>query len=115
MRAASTSGVPNDMSISIFTPKGCLLSLFLYILHKKSSTSSSVNGSRFKYADTYLEGLISDAEYEFLREGNELGQWSENNCLTPNLSKMKEMIIEFQRHGKPLESGRISNVLCRTL
>ncbi|KAI5615474.1 gastrula zinc finger protein XlCGF28.1-like [Silurus asotus] len=81
--------------------QGCVLSLFLYSLF--TPVCRPVNGSNsiIKFADdTTVIGLITNNEETAYREEiQHLATWCNNNNLFLNISKTKELIVDF-RKGK---------------
>ncbi len=80
------------------SPQGCCLSPFLYILYTKECRSNFNNRNNLKFADDTV--IISPLE------GNEMGHgqvvddfvaWCDKSFLLLNVSKTKDMIIDFRK------------------
>ena len=75
--------VGNNTSTSLIlysgTPQRCMLSQFLYSLF------------------TTVVGLITNNEEAYREEVRALGVWCQENNLTLNVNKTKEMIVDFRK------------------
>ena len=82
-------------------PPGCVLSQFLYTLYTNDcrSVDPSTQFVRISY-DTTMLALFSDfASYQsYLSSVVRFSSWCSNNCLHLNVSKTKEMCIDFRRN-----------------
>ncbi len=80
----------NSITLNVGAPQGCVLSPLLY-----SHSSTSI----VKFADdTVVLGLINNNdEAAYLDEVERLTSWSQDNCLSLNVSKTKELIVDFRK------------------
>ncbi len=80
-------------------PQGCVLSPLLYSLYTHDCVSSHSSTSIIKFADdTVVLGLISkNDETAYLDEVERLSSWCQDNCLSLNVSKTKELIVDFRK------------------
>ncbi|KAI5103598.1 gastrula zinc finger protein XlCGF28.1-like [Silurus meridionalis] len=78
-------------------PQGCVLSLLLYSLYTYDCVASSNSTTIIKFADdTVVVGLISNNdETDYLQEVKNLKRWCQVNNLLLNVSKTKELIVDF--------------------
>ena len=80
-------------------PQGCFLSPLLYSLYIYDCVAKFPSNSIFKFADdTTVVGWISnDDETEYRNEIENLVNWCGNNNLSLNVSKTKEIVIDFRK------------------
>ena len=85
------------------TPQGCPISPKLYSLFTFDCKAILPGNHVFKFADdTTVTGLIRDNdETNYRLEIDGITDWCDSNNLFLNVSKTKEMIIDFRRN-KPI-------------
>uniref|UniRef100_A0A669CU71 Reverse transcriptase domain-containing protein n=1 Tax=Oreochromis niloticus TaxID=8128 RepID=A0A669CU71_ORENI len=91
--------VSNSITLSTGAPQGCVLSplLFTLLTHDCTTTYSSIHLVKFA-DDTTLVGLITKGdETHYRKEVELLTTWCRDNNLLLNVSKTKEVIVNFQR------------------
>ncbi len=89
----------NSITLNIGAPQGCVLSPLLYSLYTHDCVSSHSSTSIVKFADdTVVLGLVSNNdEAAYLDEVERLTSWCQDNCLSLNMSKTKELIVDFRK------------------
>ncbi len=101
----------NSITLNIGAPQGCVLSPLLYSLYTHDCVSSHSSTSIVKFADdTVVVGLISNNdETAYLDEVERLTSWCQDNCLSLNVSKTKELIVDFWKR-KQLQVPRCNHL-----
>lgn len=98
--------------INTGAPQGCVLSAILFTIYTSDCRSSSEHTIIIKYADdTVIIGLISkDDDSKYKEEVENFTKWCDDNFLNLNVTKTKEMIIDFRTGSKqPTEPLIIMN------
>ena len=87
-------------TLDIGAPQGCVLSALLFSLYTNDFISHSQLVSFFKYADdTTVVGNIKDGDESAYRaEVAAALDWCSANNLVLNLTKTKEMVIDFRKN-----------------
>ena len=80
-------------------PQWCVLSLLLYFLFTHDCMARHDSNTIIKFADdTTVVGLISDNDKTAYREEvRDLAWWCQNNNLSLNVIKTKEMIVDYRK------------------
>ncbi len=93
------TGRPQVVKMGQFTFNSITLSPLLYSLYTHDCVSSHCSTSTVKFADdTVVLGLISNNdETAYLDEVERLTSWCQDNCLSLNVSKTKELIVDFRK------------------
>ncbi len=83
-------------------PQGCVLSLLLYSLYTHDSTATHSSNVIVKFADdTAVIGLISDNdETAYSEEVNTLTKGCQENHLSLNIDKTKELVVDYRRQSR---------------
>ncbi len=89
----------NSITLNVGAPQGCVLSPLHYSLYTHDCVSSHSSTSIIKFADdTVVLGLIcNNDETAYLNEVERLTSWCQDNGLSLNGSKTKELIVDFRR------------------
>lgn len=102
------SHASSSLTHNMGAPQGCVLSPLLYSLCMHNCVATFDSNSIVKFAnDTAVVGLISNNdEKAYLEEVGCLTRWCQDNNLLLNVSKTKEMLVDYGR-----KQGRIYSPL----
>ncbi len=91
--------ISNSITLNVGAPQGCVLSPLLYSLYTHDCVSSHSSTPIIKFADdTVVLGLISNNdETAYLDEVERITSWCQDNCLSLNVSKTKELFVDFRK------------------
>ena len=97
VRLGSITSSPVTMNTG--APQGCVLSPLLYSLYTYDCTATSSSNIVVKFADdTKVVGLITNGDETAYRdEVSALTHWCQENHLSLNVGKTKELIVDFRR------------------
>ncbi len=83
-------------------PQGCVLSPLLYCLYTHDCTATHSSNVIVKFADdTTVIGLITDNdETAYREEVSTLTKWCQENHLSLNIDRTKELVVDFRRQSR---------------
>ncbi len=99
------SRVSAELTISTGTPQGCCLSPKLFTLYTSDCVSTQDNTVIIKYADdTTILGLIKGGdESGYRKQVDNIITYGEENELILNVSKTREIVMDFRKKSPPLQ------------
>lgn len=103
VRAGGLTSRP--LTLNIGAPQGCVLSPLLYSLYTHDCSAAHQSNAIVKFADdTVVVGLISsNNETAYLDEVELLSSWCKDNNLDLNVTKTKEVVVDFRRERQKIQ------------
>ncbi len=91
----------SPLVLNTSAPQGCILSPLLYSLYTHDCTATHSSNVIIKFADdTTVIGLITDNdETAYREEVSTLTKWCQENHLSLNIDKTKELVVDFRRQS----------------
>uniref|UniRef100_A0A8C7C8Q2 Reverse transcriptase domain-containing protein n=1 Tax=Oncorhynchus kisutch TaxID=8019 RepID=A0A8C7C8Q2_ONCKI len=96
------NNISTPLILNTGAPQGCVLSPLLYSLFTHDCVATHASNSIIKFADdTTVVGLITkNDETAYREEVRALGVWCQENNLTLNVNKTKEMIVDSRKRQR---------------
>ncbi len=92
----------SPLALNTGAPQGCVLSPLLYSLYTHDCAATHSSNVIVKFADdTTVIGLITDNdETAYRAEVSTLTKWCQENHLSLNIDKTKELVVDFRRQSR---------------
>ena len=92
------SNTSATLILNTVAPQGCVLSPLLYSLFAHDCTARHDCNIIIKFANDTVVGLITDNDKTAYREEvTDLAAWCQDNNLSLNVNKTKEMIVDHRK------------------
>jgi hypothetical protein len=102
VRSSSALEVSSEVRTNTGAPQGCVLSPALFTLYTSDCRCTAKDTLQVKFSDdTSLTGFITTSEASYRCAVEKLVGWCRNNHLLLNVSKTKEMVVDFRREAPP--------------
>jgi len=93
----------------------CFITIVVY-LYTNDCVSHHSNCSLIKFADNAaLVSFLTDNEQDYRTEVDHFHEWCNQNSLILNISKIKEMVIDFRKRPPPLQPVTIQEKAIETV
>ena len=96
------NNISTSLTLNTGAPQGCVLSPLLYSLFTHDCVAKHASNSIIKFTDnTTVVGLIpNNDETAYREEVRALGVWCQENNLSLNINKTKEIIKDFRKQQR---------------
>ena len=102
VRSSNTLEVSSEVRTNTGAPQGCVLSPALFTLYTSDCRCTARDTLQVKFSDdTSLTGLITTSENSYRCAVEKLVGWCNDNHVLLNVSKTKEIVVDFRRDPPP--------------
>ena len=95
--APQTSKQTSMKTINTGAPQGTVISPFLFTLYTNNCKSNNEDNTLIKFSDDTAMIDISDDQMSYENEVQSFSDWCDSHYLDLNVTKTKEMIVDFKR------------------
>ena len=102
VRSSTTLEVSSEVRTNTGAPQGCVLSPALFTLYTSDFRCTARDTLQVKFSDdTLLTGLITTSENSYRCAVEKLVSWCNDSHLLLNVTKTKEIVVDFRRDPPP--------------
>ena len=86
--------------LNTVAPQGCMLSPLLYFLFTHDGVAMHISNSIINFADDIVGLITNNDETAYREEVRALAEWCQENYLSFNVNKRKELIVDYRRQQR---------------
>ncbi len=100
VRMGNNTSSPQILNTGV--PQGCILSPLMYSLYTQDCTATHRSNVIVKFADdtTVISLITDDDEMAYREEVSTLTKWCQENHVSLNINKNKELVVDYRRQSR---------------